>query len=146
MKIASEHDREYQTRLNPPPWVPRHEAPSAGVTYTTPEVLELKVAEPSDGGSFEEASNSPSNDSGGFERYVTTDAEPLVRPANDDLQKIIEFLATNPGAHSKAEILDALELAGEQWNRLRPQIEGHPRIRKSGQRRGTRYEYLGEVE
>jgi type I restriction enzyme S subunit len=60
---------------------------------------------------------------------------------DDSLQTVLHFLQANPGPHSKIEILKATNLDPTTWPTLAPQLTNHPQIHRTGQKRGSRYEW-----
>ena len=60
---------------------------------------------------------------------------------NDPLQTVLRFLQSNPGPHSKSDILTHTNLDPNTWPPLAPQLNTHPQLHRTGEKRGTRYEW-----
>ena len=67
-----------------------------------------------------------------------------VTTANDPPQTVLHFLQSNPGLHSKTDILNDTNLDPATWPTLTPRLTNHHQIHRTGQKRGTRYQWQGK--
>ena len=77
------------------------------------------------------------------ERQVRKDAKSAENRTtyDDPLQTDLHFLQSNPSHHSKRDILTNTNLDPTAWPTLAPQLNNHPRIHRTGQKRSTSYEW-----
>jgi hypothetical protein len=52
---------------------------------------------------------------------------------------VLEYFHTNPGWHSKTNILAATGQSGVQWNTAIADLVARGHVERQGERRGTRY-------
>ena len=65
----------------------------------------------------------------------------MKEPTTDDpLQAVLHYLQSNPGPHSKQDILTNTNLDPTTWSTVAPELANHP-IDRTGDKRGTRYEW-----
>jgi len=152
----------YQTRLDPPPADPR----VAHDPSTRPEWLDSPSTIPHDGRGSPSpirtphstpphtASPSPTRDPQLGTRSssappeprlpTTTPAQPPKPPhasADTLLTQALDYLRTHPGPHPRSDIVAALHLRNPQWIPLSKRLATHTNVRRTGEQRGTRYEF-----
>jgi hypothetical protein len=162
MQHAIATGEPYQTLLDPPPADPSvaHDA------STRPEWLDSPATAPHDGRGSPSSIGSPDSSPAHTASPSATRVPRLAtrsssappephgptaapaqpskpQPASTDtlLTQALAYLRTHPGPHTRADIIAALDLANPQWLPLSQRLATHPHIQKTGQKRGTRYEY-----
>jgi hypothetical protein len=65
--------------------------------------------------------------------------------ASNELDLVLQFLEGSWGEHSKGEILAGTGIPNESWPQLAQQLAAHPRVVRTGEKRGTRYAW-GEID
>ncbi|MGI6656333.1 MAG: Eco57I restriction-modification methylase domain-containing protein [Desulfobulbus sp.] len=70
-------------------------------------------------------------------------AEPRAEYRAGPIHAIVEYLSIHPGWHAKADILVAIGITDDQWNAAIAELVSTGRVERQGERRGTRYRFVG---
>ena len=71
-------------------------------------------------------------------------AEPRANYQAGPAHAITEYLSTNVGWHAKADVLAAIGITDGQWNAAIAELIASGRIERQGEKRGTRYRFVGD--
>jgi hypothetical protein len=71
-------------------------------------------------------------------------AEPRASYQAGSAHAITEYLSTNVGWHAKADVLAATGITDGQWNAAIAELIASGRIERQGEKRGTRYRFVGD--